>query len=603
MADTGTFEFGDILNATQRLRGDLRDALTQSEDKKVGSLARELDEVRIVGASRDAPPLTIAFVGQYDAGKSTILHVLTGREDIVIGSNVSTIAVARYDWNGVSLIDTPGIHAGYPDHDEKTYAAIDRADLLVFVISSEIFSDTIGHHFRELAFTRGHAHRMLLVVNKMGDDHGTPETKRADIEKVTSPLSTTDFRTVFLDALSWLEAQAADPEDKGELLEIANVSALIAALNAFTAEQGLAGRLSAPLFSMRWIAEQSRALLSTDSPEERAALELLHRKQRILRASRLRLQIAMGGVVAKAVSDITTYGDEVAEAIEPGKTEEDIATLHAEAQRRSNLRSESLSDEARHCVEVELDELRRQLGVLRDGVLARELRGQVEGTVPGDSSFLDAEFATPSWSGRPREQVLADWPEKAKKVGDIAKNIGNWAGKWATGPMAEGATVGSAAAARGSQAHQVVYNVGKFFGAKFQPWGAVKVARAIGNAGRVIAVAGGVLAVVAQIAEDRQQEAYRLQLRDARDGVRSAYRESALSVQAAFRTQFNAFLADFYDSELVALDDLKEDLTGKRAKRSAGVDIFNDLALRAATLIDRVGRHAGAGFADLAPIA
>src|SRR6185369_7047371 len=100
--------------------------------------------------------------------------------------------------------------------------------------------------------------------------------------------------------------------------------------------------------------EQSRALLSTDFPEERAALELLHRKRGILLASRSRLRTAMGGVVAKAVSDIGKYGDEVAEAIEPGKSEKDVESLHADAQRRARERSEALSDEARQCVESEL---------------------------------------------------------------------------------------------------------------------------------------------------------------------------------------------------------------------------------------------------------
>lgn len=261
MAEADTFEFGEILDATARLKGDLRASLVRSEDTKVASLVRELDEIRFAGASSDAPPLTIAFVGQYNAGKSTILRVLTGREDIAIDSDVCTDAVTAYDWNGVRLLDTPGIHSGYQEHDEKTYSAIDRADLLVFVITNELFDDTIGRHFRELAFARQHARRILLVVNKMGQDSGSPATKQADIETVTSPLSTADFKTVFIDARSWLEAQAASAHDKPDLLEIANVSALISALNAFIAERGLAGRLTAPLFALRGIAEQSRALL------------------------------------------------------------------------------------------------------------------------------------------------------------------------------------------------------------------------------------------------------------------------------------------------------------------------------------------------------
>jgi len=588
MAENASFEFGEILTATHALKNDLREAVVRSDDPKVAALVRDVDEVRVVGASTDASPLTVAFVGQYNAGKSTILRVLTGREDIVIDSDVCTDAVTAYDWNGVCLLDTPGIHAGYQDHDEKTYAAIDRADLLVFVVTNELFDDTMGRHFRELAFARQHAQRMLLVVNKMGQDPGTPETKRGDVEKVTSPLSAADFKTVYVDARSWLEARGASFQDKADLLEIANVGSFISALNVFIAERGLTGRLSAPLFSMRGVAEQSRALLSTDFSEERAALELLRRKRSILLASLSRLRASMDGVVARAVSDIGKFGDEVAEAIEPGKTEKDVKSLHAGAQRRASERSETLSSEARKCVENELADLRRQLEALRDGVLARELRGQVDGEAPTDSSSLVREFGTPSWSARPREEVLAEWPAKAKKVGDVANNIGGWAARWATGPVAEGASIGSATAARGSEAHQVVYNVGKFFGMKFQPWGANKVARGIGNAGRVIVAVAGVLAVVAQIAEDRQQEQYRLQLRDARDGIRSAYRDSANSVESAFWNQFDVFLGDFYDSELSALDEIVEDLAGERTERSEDVRIFSELALRARELLNRI---------------
>jgi hypothetical protein len=587
MADSTSFEFGELLSATQQLRQDLIAATTRSQDPKVKALSRDLDEVRIVGGASDAPPLSIAFVGQYNAGKSTILRVLTGREDIVIDADVCTDAVTAYDWNGLRLLDTPGVHAGHPDHDEKTYAIIDRADLLVFVVTNELFDDTIGRHFRELAFNRQHARRMLLVVNKMGQDPGSPETKCPDIEKVTAPLTLGDFRCVFIDARSWLDAQEADDEDRADLLEIANIGALTEALNEFIAERGLAGRLSAPLFTMRGIAEQASALLSTDFPQERAALELLHRKRSILLASRARLRTTMSGVIAQAVADIGKYGDEVAEAIEPGKTEKDIEALNAAAQAQSNARSEVLSDEARRCVEAELGELRRQLEALRDGVLARELSGQVEGGVPNDVALGD--FASPGWQARSREEVLADWPGKAKKVGNVAKNIGDWAARWAAGPTAaEGASAFGTAAARGSDAHKAVYNVGKFFGVKFQPWGAVKVARAIGNAGRVISAVGGVLAVVAQIAEDRQQDQYRLQLRDARDGVRSAYRDSALSVQGVFWEQFESFLADFYDSELLDIDEIVSDLVGKRGERKSGADVFLSLEQLAAKLIDQI---------------
>ncbi len=588
MTDSTFFEFGTILSAVQHLQQDLRAATVRSEDPKVRSLSHELDEVRIVGASSDAPPLTIAFVGQYNAGKSTILRVLTGREDIAIDSDVCTDMVTAYDWDGVRLLDTPGIRAGYQDHDEKTYEIIDRADLLVFVVTNELFDDTIGHHFRELAFNRQHARRILLVINKMGQDPGSPETKRRDIEKVTAPLTVADLRGVFIDARSWLEAQDADDEDRADLLEISNIGALTEALNQFISECGLVGRLSAPLLTIRSIAEQASALRSTDFPQEQAALELLHRKRSIVLASRGRLQATMSGVIARAVADIGKYGDEVAEAIEPGRTKEDVEALHVAAQARASARSKALSDEARERVETELKELGRQLEVLGDGALARELIGEVEIGATTDDSFGD--FASPAWQGRSKKKTLADWPIQAKKIGDMAKHIGGWAAKWATGPAAEGAAVFSMTAAGRSEAHIAIYNVGKFFGVEFQPWGAVKVARMIGNAGRVIATVGGILAVVSQIVGDRQQEQYRLQLRDARDGVRSAYRDSALSVQAAFWEQFESFVADFYDSELLAIEELVKDLVGKRTSRTTEGGAFKNLADQCNQILGRIYR-------------
>lgn len=587
MAENASFEFGEILSATLQLHKDLRTAAERSKDPQVNALTRELDEVRFAGAASDAPPLTIAFVGQYDAGKSTILSVLTGREDIVIDADVSTQYVTAYDWRGVSLLDTPGIHAGRPEHDEQTYAAIARADLLVFVVTNELFDDTMGHHFRELAFQRQHARRMLLVVNKMNQDEGSPETKRPDIEKVTAPLTLDDFRCVFIDARSWLEAQDADDEDSADLLEIANISALTDALNAFIAERGLAGRLSAPLFTMRGVAEQASALLASDFPLERAALELLHRKRSILLGSRARLHTAMGGVIARAVADIGTYGDEVAEAIEPGKTEAQIEALNTTAQARASARSAKLSDEALKCVEGELAEVQRQLEALQNSVLARELATQLEAGTPGDAAFGD--YASPAWTAGNQTKGPADWPAITGKAGGAAKKIGQLAARWATGPAAaDGASVFSVAAARGSDAHKVVYNVGKFFGVKFKPWGAVKIARTIGNAGRVISAIGGVLGVIAQIAEDRQQEQYRIQLRDARDGVRSAYRDSALAIEAAFWEQFEAFLADFYDSELQAIDETVDGIVGTRGERKSGADAFTALQQRANALIQQV---------------
>src|SRR5437867_6285462 len=100
----------------------------------------------------DDGSVVLVFAGQYSAGKSTIIKALTGREDIAIGAGITTEKAHTYDWDGVRVVDTPGVHTKLrPDHDEITYRAIADADLLVFVVTNELFDSHLAQHFRKLA--------------------------------------------------------------------------------------------------------------------------------------------------------------------------------------------------------------------------------------------------------------------------------------------------------------------------------------------------------------------------------------------------------------------------------------------------------------------
>lgn len=76
--------------------------------------------------------IKVAFVGQYSAGKSTIISALTGRRDIKIDADIATDRTTSYAWNGIKLIDMPGLFTDRKDHDKITYETIEKADLLVF---------------------------------------------------------------------------------------------------------------------------------------------------------------------------------------------------------------------------------------------------------------------------------------------------------------------------------------------------------------------------------------------------------------------------------------------------------------------------------------
>lgn len=200
-------------------------------------------------------PLSIVFAGQYSAGKSTILKALTGVEDIAIGEGITTQVAHTYDWNGIRVIDTPGIHTTLrPDHDEISYQAMTSADMLVYVVTKELFDDFIGQNFRKLLIDADKAGEMILVVNKMADVGNTPENRRIkeqDLEKVTHPYTHKDLHVVFIDAESYVDSRDETDEDiVAELVERSNYEEFVSVLNAFIREKEMPSRMTTALYEM-----------------------------------------------------------------------------------------------------------------------------------------------------------------------------------------------------------------------------------------------------------------------------------------------------------------------------------------------------------------
>jgi hypothetical protein len=242
-----------------------------------------------------------------------------------------------------------------------------------------------------------------------------------------------------------------------------------------------------------------------------------------------------------------------------------------------------------------LQKLERQLEVLQNSGLARELQGKIDAQLSRNRPDAQQQFsAKPEWQTG-TSTIPPEWLAKLRRISDVANDIGNYAARWATGPFAEGVSIGSLTAARGGQAHRLVYDVGKFFGVTFKPWGAVGIARGIGIAGRVLGALGGVLAVFAQIKEDKQLDRYRKELRDARDEIRTAYREMARAVEAEFWERFDHFSRDFYGTEVAAIDDLIGEILTRRQNRNAEAETFAELVRQATALIDSVQLAGGKG--------
>ena len=141
------FEFASASRRLNLLIGKTCDFLSKNgQDSIREAMMAELESVK------QRKYIKIAFVGQYSSGKSTIISALTGNRDIKIDANVATEIVSEYEWNSIVLMDTPGISAGKKEeHDQRTMQALKECDLIVYVLTSQLFDNLIFNDYVKMA--------------------------------------------------------------------------------------------------------------------------------------------------------------------------------------------------------------------------------------------------------------------------------------------------------------------------------------------------------------------------------------------------------------------------------------------------------------------
>tara|TARA_R110002167_G_scaffold188380_1_gene389968 strand:- start:25933 stop:27555 length:1623 start_codon:yes stop_codon:yes gene_type:complete len=78
--------------------------------------------------------LNVMIYGIYNAGKSTLINALIGSEVAPTGDVPLTAKVSKYQWNNVSILDTPGVDAPL-EHEQVTKEQMMLADAVIFVVN------------------------------------------------------------------------------------------------------------------------------------------------------------------------------------------------------------------------------------------------------------------------------------------------------------------------------------------------------------------------------------------------------------------------------------------------------------------------------------
>jgi GTP-binding protein EngB required for normal cell division len=510
--------------------------------------------------------VNLVFAGQYSAGKSSIMKVLTGREDIAIGAGITTEKTHTYDWGGITVVDTPGVHTQLrPDHDEITYKAIADADLLVFVVTNELFDSHLAKHFRNLAIERDKAHEMMLVVNKMrrcakGNTQEAQNVIREDLRKVLAPFTPEDLRTTFIDAEAALESKTeTDGEIAKILLKKSGVDGFTQELNRFVREKGLSSRYTTALYSLEQILQEALASESTGDKDIDALEELLLQRRRALLDTQDRILRAVEGEIQNASSQIRQEGRKVADMINGSADQKAVDQELQAAQDRVQNLAEQLEKSVQVVIGKHMKALDDRLGDIANSELAKELLPRLVHRIEQASISPEAM-------------------KNLKQASDISSELGKFLVRRSftpkTGALGGLFKLNQLNQYSGTATHGAVKAIGKFFGKSFKPWEAVKWTRNVANVGRVFAVAGTVLTFVLQIKEDADAAQLEVDLRESRSAVRSGFNDAAHVIEMHFDKATQSFVSSAISPEIENVDSQLDELRNLQRTRS---DLFQNL--------------------------
>lgn len=504
----------------------------------------------------DKNTIKLVFAGQYSAGKSSILRLLTGRDDIAIGAGITTQKAHEYEWNGLDVVDTPGIHTQLrPDHDEISYAAIASADMLVFVITNELFDSHLAQHFRKLAIDRDKAGEMILVVNKMeraseGNTLSQQSIIREDLRKVLEPYTPEQLKLCFLDAESYLdslEERKDDPELADELLERSGYKDFIETLNYFVKEKNLSSKLTTKLYKMEDELQKAIQLLEPKSLDNDIdALEENFMQQRhVLSDARNRLQQEIKDIFTSSASKIRDLGLDSANLIVYGCKQNEVEDELQKAIRGANEIIETSQQDALDTLEKRLSEIGRDIDLIENSDFSKELKIRLSGKFDGLPDNI--------------KKIISNTGSGAKKAGQqVLKNAykaGSQGGMKLTNFS-------------GSTIHNIVLKAGHNIGYKFKPWQAIKITRGVAIAGQALAVVGVGLSVFMQIKSDQDEEKVRDDLRNNRQNIRSQFNSAANELEDYGREFIKDNVVSILNNSIREIDENIDEIRATRNNRN-----------------------------------
>lgn len=487
-------------------------------------LASKLDDE--LDSSNDRQKLSIAFVGQYSSGKSTIISAMTGNKHIKIDANVATDTVSKYDWHDIILMDTPGILAGKVErHDEATKNALKESDLIFYVLTSQLFDDVVFNNFIDLAYNQHLADKMFIVINKMGMESGeydelvknyTQSLKKTFSEK---GCNIEDFPISFIDANDYIDGVE---ENDPEFIELSHFERFVDMLNTFVEQKGLIKKqFDTPVRIL-----QSYLKNIEVSTVDKTLCDFYNQFEQKLTSSQKEIKRDVEQVLysfdSSSMNEVINLSNEI------GSIDE---TEWTKKQNNLNDRLKTIISDASDRIETSInqsyDRLLQEINEFSGKDALVKYAESIEGKINSPSVSIEEKKSLTI-----QKKSLDLLRQGANKVSGMAPGVDK--------------LFGGISGASGSSLHEVVLNVGHFFGKSFKPWEAVKWASNIAKVAKFgIPVLTAGIDIWMQFREDNKENKRLQQIKASKSQFVTGYQSEINKVKTQFENYLSSILENY----------------------------------------------------------
>ena len=503
------------------LKEKTKNLLVKTKNQDLASkLDDELDSVN------DRQKLSIAFVGQYSSGKSTIISAMTGNKHIKIDANVATDTVSKYDWHDIILMDTPGILAGKVErHDEATKNALKESDLIFYVLTSQLFDDVVFNNFIDLAYNQHLADKMFIVINKMGMESGEYDEL---VKNYTQSLNKTfsekgynieDFPISFIDANDYIDGVE---ENDPEFIELSHFEHFVDMLNTFVEQKGLIKKqFDTPVRIL-----QSYLKNIEVSTVDKTLCDFYNQFEQKLTSSQKEIKRDVEQILysfdSSSMNEVINLSNEI------GSIDE---TEWTKKQNNLNDRLKTMISDASDRIETSInqsyDRLLQEINEFSGKDALVKYAESIEGKINSPSVSIEEKKSLTI-----QKKSLDLFRQGATKVSGMAPGVDK--------------LFGGISGASGSSLHEVVLNIGHFFGKSFKPWEAVKWASNIAKVAKFgIPVLTAGIDIWMQLREDKKENERLKQIKASKSQFVTGYQSEINKVKTQFGNYLSSILENY----------------------------------------------------------